>query len=105
MESHLLKATTYDGSAFIIRFDPLGKESGILYGRTHLIGYARSIDKAVEFKGIGCLPEEGGRIVVSPDPVETVEMEGVVFPIFPSETIQSVVEIELPDSILQKLPP
>lgn len=95
-ETHAFEITTCEGSRFIARFDPVHEEGGIRYGRLRLIGYARSQGRSLDIRGIGAEPEAGGNIVVSDKPLHTMQIEGETVPVFPSEHIQTVQELEVP---------
>lgn len=89
---------TVEGSCFIARFDPryADPEMDEIFGRLTLIGRPRSCTEEVRLEGIGSIPRQGGRVVVSAVPEDVYEMNGETIKQFPHETISRVVEFQVP---------
>lgn len=93
MRPRAFRIYTQEGSTFIARFDPHKEHPG--YGTLDVIGVSRTTNTRLRIKGIGAIPESGGKIVVSDRPEEVVFIENEEVKIFPQEVIAGVEEIDL----------
>lgn len=77
------------------RYDPVGITSGVEYGRLDVIGDSVLAGRRVRVRGLGMLPEVGGRISVDDRPDVVADMGGEQVKLYPTEEIVRVVELEL----------
>jgi hypothetical protein len=97
MKPRAFQIVTEEGSQFVARFDPQQTYGPAEFGRIQLIGIARSHGQEVRMQGLAAVPEPGGQILVSSEPIEWLETDGEPVPIYPKETIVQVTELALPE--------
>lgn len=100
MRPRAFKVRTYDDSWFMVRFHPVGFHHGVLCGNMLVVGFSKVMEEPVEWEGLGAIPMEGGRIVVSAAPIYIEVINGLECPIYETETIAQVKEIEVPDDLI-----